>query len=148
MVRQHLSSLLKAVITTFLCVSSAFSCGSTALTEDTCRNQLADLELCSKSLNDYLETKRVAFPRFYFLAPADLLDILSKVRAGADCWPNSPHASHVTVHIADMDCGLVLADLLDILSKGSSPWLVQKHFSKNFDSINGEATLVLSFHEQ
>ena len=39
----------------------------------------------------------MAFPRFYFLAPADLLDILSK---------------------------------------GSSPWLIQKHFSKNFDSIN------------
>jgi dynein heavy chain len=27
---------------------------------------------------DYLETKRIAFPRFYFVAPADLLDILSK----------------------------------------------------------------------
>ena len=30
------------------------------------------------SWQDYLETKRVAFPRFYFVAPADLLDILSK----------------------------------------------------------------------
>lgn len=30
------------------------------------------------TLQDYLETKRVAFPRFYFVAPADLLDILSK----------------------------------------------------------------------
>ena len=29
-------------------------------------------------MQDYLETKRVAFPRFYFVAPADLLDILSK----------------------------------------------------------------------
>ena len=29
-------------------------------------------------LKDYLETKRIAFPRFYFVAPADLLDILSK----------------------------------------------------------------------
>ena len=57
---------------------------------------LGDLELCEKSLADYLETKRLAFPRFYFVAPADLLDILSK---------------------------------------GSSPWLLQKHFSKNFDSI-------------
>ena len=27
---------------------------------------------------DYLETKRIAFPRFYFVAPADLIDILSK----------------------------------------------------------------------
>lgn len=31
---------------------------------------------------DYLETKRRAFPRFYFVAPADLLDILAK----AGCW--------------------------------------------------------------
>jgi dynein heavy chain len=29
-------------------------------------------------VQDYLETKRIAFPRFYFVAPADLLDILSK----------------------------------------------------------------------
>lgn len=36
---------------------------------------------CMKACNnlqDYLETKRLAFPRFYFVAPADLLDILSK----------------------------------------------------------------------
>ncbi|KAK9866454.1 hypothetical protein WJX84_011662 [Apatococcus fuscideae] len=39
---------------------------------------LAQLEMCEKALQDYLETKRVAFPRFYFVAPADLLDILSK----------------------------------------------------------------------
>ena len=36
------------------------------------------LEMCEKALQDYLETKRIAFPRFYFVAPADLLDILSK----------------------------------------------------------------------
>ena len=39
---------------------------------------LANLEKCEKSLADYLETKRVAYPRFYFVASADLLDILSK----------------------------------------------------------------------
>lgn len=33
---------------------------------------------CAGSVQDYLETKRVAFPRFYFVAPMDLLDILSK----------------------------------------------------------------------
>eukprot|EP00961_Rhodomonas_salina_P226024 3055678-Rhodomonas_salina.10 len=36
------------------------------------------LEKCEKALAEYLETKRVAYPRFYFVAPADLLDILSK----------------------------------------------------------------------
>jgi len=40
--------------------------------------QLAALEGIEKSLASYLETKRAAFPRFYFVAPADLLDILSK----------------------------------------------------------------------
>ncbi|CAD7696266.1 unnamed protein product [Ostreobium quekettii] len=39
---------------------------------------LEQLEMCEKALQDYLETKRIAFPRFYFVAPADLLDILSK----------------------------------------------------------------------
>ena len=45
---------------------------------------LRSLELREHALQDYLETKRVAFPRFYFVAPADLLDILAR---GAD-----PHA--------------------------------------------------------
>ncbi|XP_006880447.1 PREDICTED: dynein heavy chain 11, axonemal [Elephantulus edwardii] len=54
--------------------------------ETTCRpslyEQLKDLQyrlsLCEKALTEYLETKRVAFPRFYFISSADLLDILSK----------------------------------------------------------------------
>jgi len=35
------------------------------------------LELCEKSLVDFMEAKRRAFPRFYFVSTKDLLDILS-----------------------------------------------------------------------
>jgi len=35
------------------------------------------LEMCEKSLMDFMEAKRRAFPRFYFVSTKDLLDILS-----------------------------------------------------------------------
>eukprot|EP00755_Sulcionema_specki_P010433 Sspe_Gene.46473::Locus_23213_Transcript_1_1_Confidence_1.000_Length_5937::g.46473::m.46473/K10408/DNAH; dynein heavy chain, axonemal len=36
------------------------------------------LKACEKSLSDYLEAKKKTFPRFFFLADVDLVDILSK----------------------------------------------------------------------
>lgn len=36
-----------------------------------------ELKVCEKALNSFLDEKRIAFPRFYFVSVADLLDILS-----------------------------------------------------------------------
>ena len=49
--------------------------------QEALEGMLRELESCSKSLQDYLESKRMAFPRFYFVAPADLLDILANAAA-------------------------------------------------------------------
>uniref|UniRef100_A0A8D3CJW0 Dynein axonemal heavy chain 11 n=1 Tax=Scophthalmus maximus TaxID=52904 RepID=A0A8D3CJW0_SCOMX len=50
------------------------------------------LALCEKALAEYLETKRLAFPRFYFISSADLLDILSK----------GSRPKEVTVHLSKL----------------------------------------------
>ena len=63
--------------------------------QESLERMLALLEQCEKALQDYLETKRIAFPRFYFVSPADLLDILAKgtnpqliVKHLAKCFDN------------------------------------------------------------
>ena len=47
---------------------------------DDLRKSTEHLDKIQKRLEDYLETKRVAFPRFYFLSNDELLAILSDVR--------------------------------------------------------------------
>jgi dynein heavy chain len=66
-------------------------CGDPAMLK-TLETLRTSLTVCEKKLNDYLETKRKAFPRFYFVAPADLLLMLSQ--------GTNPHA--VTGKISSM----------------------------------------------
>lgn len=42
------------------------------------RGSVAALERCQKALSDFLETKRQAMPRFYFIGDEDLLELLGQ----------------------------------------------------------------------
>ncbi|XP_039595259.1 dynein heavy chain 9, axonemal [Polypterus senegalus] len=57
------------------------------------------LALCEKALTEYLDTKRIAFPRFYFISSADLLDILSN---GTDPSQVQHHLSKLFDNMAKM----------------------------------------------
>ena len=58
------------------------------------------LTMCEKSLLEYLETKRLIFPRFYFVSSADLLDILSN---GRDPQKVGKHLTKLFDSIAKLD---------------------------------------------
>merc|ERR1719174_2484628 len=48
------------------------------------------LTMCEKALNDFMDGKRRAFPRFYFMSSADLLDVLSNGNNPARVVPQFP----------------------------------------------------------
>lgn len=48
------------------------------------------LTVCEKALQEFMDSKRTAFPRFYFVAQADLLDILSNGNAPAKIQQHMP----------------------------------------------------------
>ena len=63
------------------------------------QNRLQDLEMisvglekCQKSLNDYLDSKRNAFPRFFFISDDELLSILGS----SECTCVQEHMIKVT----------------------------------------------------
>jgi hypothetical protein len=62
-----------------------------------------DLEFIQKKLEDYMEVKRGAFPRFYFLSNDDLLEILA----------NSDNKDIISLHLKTLFDGLVALNFKD-----------------------------------
>jgi len=58
------------------------------------------LTKCEKALAEYLETKRLAFPRFYFVSSSDLLDILSN---GTNPEAVCKHLEKLFDNLSDME---------------------------------------------
>jgi dynein heavy chain len=70
---QNFKDLQKAAITETNVVRACNEDGRVELLTD----MMKSLEMCQKSLNEYLDMKKKIYPRFYFVSTTALLDILS-----------------------------------------------------------------------
>lgn len=73
-----------------------------------------ELTICEKALNEFMNSKRLAFPRFFFVSPADLLDILS----------NGNQPSKVMCHMPKIISAM---ETLELIEEGVRPFAKGMH---------------------
>ena len=71
--------------------------------EEDLLDMTGELEICQKALNEYLDTKKNIFPRFYFVSDTALLDILS----------NGNNPPRIMRHIGDCFLAVETLDFTD-----------------------------------
>jgi dynein heavy chain len=86
----EVDSKWKAIIKTTKDAGNAFKSFTAEGLLDTFVNAVVVLEKIQNSLEDYLEKKRMAFPRFYFLSNDELLEILAQTRDPHAVQPHMP----------------------------------------------------------
>jgi dynein heavy chain len=73
-----------------------------------------ELYECEKALNEFMKSKQMSFPRFFFVAQADLLDILS----------NGNNPVKVMVHMPKIISAM---DNLELIDEGVRPFAKGMH---------------------
>lgn len=91
------------------------------------------LSMCEKALAEYLETKRLAFPRFYFISSADLLDILSK-----GSRPREVHSYGLEIYWTISSIANFIPKVREgiLYALTDCVWQVTVHLSKLFDNMS------------
>ena len=91
------------------------------------------LETIQKSLDQYLETKRQAFPRFYFLSNDDLLEILGQQK----------DPSQVQKHIKKCFVGIKTLDLISPGAQGNRTYEALAMKSKDGEVVSLSRTVIV-----
>jgi hypothetical protein len=84
-------------------------------------HMLEQLEVCQKALSGYLDQKRAAFPRFYFVSDANLLEVLSQAANPAAI---QPHLQSVFAAITRMGFDPVQKSKITHLYDGAGEMIV------------------------
>lgn len=90
------------------------------------------LSVCEKALAEYLETKRLTFPRFYFVSASDLLEIVSK---GTQPKQVNKQAFYTWEHKKRDTACYCCRLLYVVLQTLSCVFQVTRHLLKLFDNI-------------
>ena len=111
-------------------------CLGSSVQENTKRILLKDiqkeLEICFKSLNAFLDKKRRAFPRYYFLSNSALLTLLSQNVTASNLSLIRPYLSSLFSAIAD----LKLEEAKDLKSTSSVSLLERSHSPTYFKNMH------------